>query len=55
MQLIDKRGKIAVNYVKACAPECTYVISLAGINAGLYWMRVKGPNTDIVKRLTIIR
>jgi hypothetical protein len=55
MTLIDCRGRVAGRYSRSCASGCTYVSDFARIKSGLYWLRLKSPNADVTRRLTIIR
>jgi hypothetical protein len=55
MTLIDCRGRIAGRYTRSCASGCTYVSDFARFKSGLYWLRLKSPNADVTRRVTIIR
>ena len=51
----DCKGRTMVKQQKLCVPGCTYVSDFAGLKSGLYWMRLKSPNVETTKQLTIIR
>jgi hypothetical protein len=51
----DCKGQTIVKQQKLCVPGCTYVSDFAGLKSGLYWMRLKSPNVETTKQLTIMR
>jgi hypothetical protein len=51
----DCKGQTLVKQQKLCVPGCTYVSDFAGLKSGLYWMRLKSPNVETTKQLTIMR
>jgi hypothetical protein len=55
MAVMDCRGRIVGRYSKSCASGHTYVSDLGRLTSGLYWLRLKSPNVDVTRRLTIIR
>jgi hypothetical protein len=55
MAVMDCRGQTIGRYSKSCASGHTYVSDLGRLTSGLYWLRLKSPNIDVTRRLTIIR
>jgi hypothetical protein len=51
----DCKGQTMIQQRKLCVPGCTYVSDFAGLKSGLYWMRLKSPNVETTKQLTIMR
>jgi hypothetical protein len=55
MTISDCRGRTVATYYKACAPGCTYITDLSVIKAGMYWISLRTPNINMVRRLAILR
>jgi hypothetical protein len=55
MLIMDCRGRTVGRYSKSCASGNTYVSDLGRLTSGLYWLRLKSPNVDVTRRLTIMR
>lgn len=55
MTMVDCRGKTIARKSRTCVPGNTYVADFAGMRSGLYWLRLKSPNVELIKRLTFVR
>jgi len=55
MSISDCKGRIMGKFIKSCLTGCTYVTNFTGLKSGLYWLRLKGPYSEVTKQLTIIR
>jgi hypothetical protein len=53
--IIDCKGSTMQKQVKWCVPGYTYVANFANVKSGVYWLRLKSPNVETTKQLTIMR